>query len=216
MGGSRGPARRGVFGRLPALTALCLLAGCAAAHPPPVATAPPVAAQPATPPPAVETQGAPPANAAAPAEPLDPERIAARIAEIEAAQRTGGAADPDGAQAHELALLYTHPANRSPDYERALALMRTFLSKAAQAGRDPDVGRLTALLDAVGRLGRLLRTARSREKELVAQVESLQQREQNLEQREKDLLAENQALSARIEKLKALDLQMEKRRKSVR
>jgi HAMP domain-containing protein len=120
------------------------------------------------------------------------------------------------ALSHELALLYTHPANRSPDPEKALALMRTYLSRAPAAGADLEADRLVALLEAIGRLGRLLRESRTREKELSGQVQTLQQREGEMKKREQDLLAEIQVLQARIEKLQKLDLEMEKRRKSVR
>ena len=87
---------------------------------------------------------------------------------------------------------------------------------AAPAGEDPEADRLVALLEAIGRLGRLLRESRTREKELSGQVQTLQQREGEMKQREQDLLAEVQVLQARIEKLKKLDLEMEKRRKSVK
>jgi hypothetical protein len=214
MNGLHGGMCRGAARGLLAFWLACLLAGCVAgpqptAAPQSAAASPPAAAAP-------QPTPAPPVKELEQLAPLGPERIAARIKELEAKILKNGNADPEGALAHELALLYINPANRSPDPEKALALLRTYLSRAAPAGEDPEADRLVGLLEAIGRLGRLLRESRTKEKELAGQVQTFQQREGEMKQREQDLLAEIQILQARIEKLKKLDLEMEKRRKSVR
>jgi seryl-tRNA synthetase len=94
--------------------------------------------------------------------------------------------------------------------------LRTYLSRAAPSDNDLEVDRLIALLEAIDRLGHLQREARTREKDLSGQLQAFQQRELEMKKREEDLLAEIRALRERIEKLTVLDLEMEKRRKSVR
>ena len=196
----------------------CLLAGCAAG-PPPAATPRPAAAQTTAasrPTVAPQPTPAPQKKVPVPAVPLDPDRIAARIQELESRLLKGGPADPDGLLAHELALLYIHPANRSPEPGKALVYLRTYLARAVAADEDLEAARLVALLEAIDRLGRLLRESRTRERELSGQVQTLQVREGEAKKREQDLQAEIRSLRERIEKLQALDLEMEKRRKSVR
>jgi hypothetical protein len=148
--------------------------------------------------------------------PLGPERIAERIKELEIELQKGVKADPEGALAHELALLFIHPANRSPEPGKALLLMRTYLFRAPPGSEDLEDARLVALLEAIGRLGRLLRESRARENDLSGQVQTLQRQEEETKKREQDLLAEIRSLRETIEKLQALDLEMEKRRRSVR
>jgi hypothetical protein len=135
--------------------------------------------------------------------------------ELELQLAKGRTADPEGALSHELALLYTHPQNRSPAPGKALAPMRVYLS-AASAGTEVEAERLVALLEAIDRLGKLLRESKAREKDLFGLVQALEQRERELKDREQAHLAEIRTLRARIDKLKTLDLEMEKRRKSVR
>ena len=207
---ARGWALRRSPGLFAAVGVACLLLGCATAPAPPSAT-PPAAGQPKT-----VGQPAPVPKEAKPAPALGAEGIAARIKVLEAELLKGAKADPRGEISLELAMLYSHPANASPDHGKALAMMRAYLSLVPPEGKDPQADRLVALLEAIDRLGRLLRESRTREKEYTAQIQSLQQRERELQKREQEQLAEIELLRARIDKLKTLDLEMEKRRKSVR
>lgn len=210
---AHGWAHRRSPGSFAAVGVVCLLFGCATAPAPPPAARPPTA-PPAT---AVEKPAPGPGpTAARPAAPLGPKSITARIKALEAKLLKGAKADPRGEISLELAKLYSHPANPSPDHGKALAMMRAYLSLAPPDGKDPEADRLLALLEAIDRLGRLLRDSRTREKEYVGQIQSLQQRERELQEREQEQLAEIELLRARIDKLKTLDLEMEKRRKSVR
>ena len=200
-------------------TALALLlAGCAALP----GSAPPPAA-PALPAPAAKAPPAPAVAAPKPSAPLTPEGIAARIAELEAARKKGKDADPDGKLALELALLYIHPDNPAPDHVKALAAMRAYLALSAPASRDPLIPHIAGLLEDIDKLGRITRDGRAREKELAATVQGLEQRVAAADQRdaaakkrEQELLAQIKTLQQQIEQLQRLDLEMEKRRRSVK
>ena len=145
-----------------------------------------------------------------------PEQVTARIQELESRLRKDKKADPKGALAHELALLYVHPANRAPDYGESLAMMRTYLSLAPPGEEDLETGRLAALLEEIERLGRLLRDSKTQEKALSGQVRALQHGERYAKKREQELLAQIKTLQEQIEKIEALDMELEKRRRSVR
>jgi DNA repair exonuclease SbcCD ATPase subunit len=172
---------------------------------------------------------------------LAPDEVNAKIRELESKLGKDKKADPEGALAHELALLYVHPANRAPDYGKSLAMMRTYLSLVPQGEEDLETGRLAvlleaierllresktqekalsdlvaALLDAIERLGRLFRDSKAQEKALSDHVQALQQVERDAKKREQELLAEINTLQERIEKIQALDMEMEQRRRSVR
>jgi len=208
--------------------ALALLAAGCAAMP---GTTPPAApkAAPGAPTPAAVSAApavvapAPPATALPSfPDPISAPWITARIAELEAARKKGGA-DPDGALALELALLYSHPANPSPDHIRALAMMRGYLALAPPGTRDPLVLHIAGLLEDIDQLGKVAREARAREKELAAQAQALErrvaeagQRDAAAKKREQELLGQMKTLQQQIEQLQKLDLEMEKRRRSVR
>ncbi|HEY5999390.1 MAG TPA: hypothetical protein VI078_08860, partial [bacterium] len=170
---------------------------------------------------------APVASAAAPlAEPtpapapLTPAKIAARIAELEAARKKGSGADPDGTLALELALLYIHPDNPATDHAKALATLRAYLAASPPGSRNPLIGHIVGLLEDIEQLGRIARDARKREKEADARAQALEQSvaedEAAAKKREQDLQAQIQTLQQRIEQLQLLDLEMEKRRRSVK
>lgn len=223
----------GAAPRVPAAALALLLAGCAAAP----GSAPTGA-------PAIPAVAAAPAAApAAPAptvpkfpDPASAPWIAARIAALEAARAGGTHADPDGVIALELALLHSHPANAAPDHVKALAMMRAYLALAPAGTRDPLVLHVAGLLEDIDQLGRIAREGRGREKELAAQVQALERRAAAAEpgaagkKREQELQAQVTALQQqvttlqqqiatlqqRIEQLQQLDLEMEKRRRSVK
>lgn len=197
-----GSAGRGGFAaRLAFAAAIAgLPAGCAALP----------GASPAPAPPAAEAR-------------LGPEEVAARIAALEAALPKGKAGPRDAAAARELALLYVHPANPAPDHGKSLEMMRAYRSLAPGEAEGLETARIVALLEAVDRLGRLLREAKDQRVQLAGQVKALQQGERDAKKRELELLARAKTLQDRItmledriEKLQALDLEMEKRRRSVR
>ena len=150
-----------------------------------------------------------------PESPRGPEQVTARIQELESQLRKDKA-DPEGALAHELALLYVHPANRAPDYGKSLAMMHTYLSLAPPGKEDLETSRLAALLEAIERLGGLLRDSKTQEKALSGQVQALRHGERDAKRREQELLARIKILEERIKKIEALDMEMEKRRRSVR
>ncbi len=152
-----------------------------------------------------------------------PEQITARIQEIESQLQQNKKADPEGALAHELALLYAHPANRAPDYGKSLAMIRTYRSLARPGAEDLETSRLAALLEEIEGLGRLLEESKTQEKVLSGQVQALLQSERTAKRREhnlrvqirtlQELRGQIQALQARIEKIEALDMEIEKRRR---
>jgi hypothetical protein len=172
------------------------------------------------------------------------EQVTARIEELESQFRKDKNADPEGALAHELALLYVHPANPAPDYGRSLAMLRAYLSLAPPGEEDLETGRLAALLEVIERLGRLLRDSETQEDVLSAQeqallediehlgrllrdsktqeyvlsgqVQALQHGERDAKKREQELRAQIKTLQERIEKIQALELEMEQRRRPVR
>jgi uncharacterized coiled-coil protein SlyX len=235
MSGGRAPAGgcgRAATGALAAALAL-LLAGCAAAP-----GGAPAGGAPAAPPAASVPAAAVPPAPTVPRfpSPLTPEWIAARIVGLEAARKPGTSADPDGVIALELALLHSHPANPAPDHVKALAMMRAYLALAPPGSRDPLVLHVAGLLEDIDQLGRIAREGRGREKELAAQVQALEQRAAAAgpgaaaKKREQELQAQVTALQQqvatlqgqiatlqqRIEQLQQLDLEMEKRRRSVK
>ena len=237
MSGNRIPAGRvggAAHGALAAALAL-LLAGCAASPagtPPAAAPAASVAPAAAASSPRLATGAA--SSAAASAlprfpDPASPQWIAARIAELETLRGSGRAADPGGALALELALLHSHPSNPAADHIQALSLMRAYLALAPPGSRDPLVLHVAGLLEDIDQLGRIAREGRSREKELAAQVQALERRaaatepgaaarkrEQELQAQVTTLQQEITTLQQRIEQLQQLDLEMEKRRRSVK
>ena len=151
------------------------------------------------------------------------EQVNARIEELEFQLRKGKNADPEASLARELALLYVHPANRAPDYGRSLAMLHTYFSLAPPGEEDLETGRLAALLEAIERRGRLLQDSRTQAKALSSQVQALQHGERDAKKREQEFLAQIKilqeqikTLQEQIEKILALDMEMAKRRRSVR
>jgi len=95
-------------------------------------------------------------------------------------------------------------------------MLRTYLSPAPPGEEDLETGRLAVLLEAIEHLGRLLRDSKTQEKALSGQVQALKHGERDAKKREQELLAQIKTLQERIEKILALDMEMEKRRRSVR
>ena len=115
-------------------------------------------------------------------------------------------------------------------------MMRAYLALAPPGSRDPLVLHVAGLLEDIDQLGRIAREGRGREKELAAQVQALEQRaaangsgaaakkrEQELQaqvatlqQQVATLQQQITALQQRIEQLQQLDLEMEKRSRSVK
>lgn len=220
--------RRPAALRAAAAALALLLAGCAAA---PGGTPTPAPAVPA----AAPAPAAPAATVPRFPVPTTPAWISARIAELEALREK--APDPEGALALELALLHSHPANPATDHVKALALMRTYLALAPAGSPDQLVLHVAGLLEDIEQLGRITREARGREKELAAKLAALEQRAAEpraesaaAKKREQELQAQVASLQAqvatlqqqiatlqqRIEQLQQLDLEMEKRRRSVK
>ncbi len=104
-----------------------------------------------------------------------------------------------------LTLLYTHPDNPVPDYARALECLRQYARHDPQAGASGDIRRLTALLAAVTeKTDRLSRLAEENHR-LAAEGHALDLKIQELER-------DNRSMKAVIEKLKNLDIRLERRR----
>lgn len=136
-----------------------------------------------------------------------------------------------------LARLYLDPANPSPDYLAALAELRFFAALDPKGGAEPEVrqwigalevlararedrDRLAARLEDVTKesaearkhLSSLLRETQERGRA----AESQTREEAGLRDAVRSLTRENQELKQQIEKLKALDRQLEILRKNVR
>lgn len=104
-----------------------------------------------------------------------------------------------------LTMLYTHPDNPAPDYARALECLRQYARHDPQAGASGDIRRLTALLAAVTeKTDRLARLAEENHR-LAAEGHALNLKIQELER-------DNRSMKAVIEKLKNLDIRLERRR----
>lgn len=175
--------------RLAPLLVAALLAACAGAAPPgprPDAVPAPAAASPAAPPPAAR-------------EPEERELLR-RLAEMLAPEQ-GGAPDFPGAARELGAYLALHPGDRGLPALRSLA----------------------ALLDGVERLDGELRIARTR---TGVQAETILEQQRRLDQLAaagaqdraalERLAKENRELKAVVERLKALEMSMEEKRKKVR
>lgn len=104
-----------------------------------------------------------------------------------------------------LALLQTHPDNPAPDYARALHCLRRYAQYDPQAAGSESIRRLTALLAAV--TAKTDRAAQLAEENhhWAAECRALEQKTQELER-------SNRSMKAVIEKLKNLDIRLEKRR----
>lgn len=104
-----------------------------------------------------------------------------------------------------LGLLHTHPDNPAPDYARALECLRQYAQHDPQAAASEPIRRLTALLTAVTE--KTDRTA-----QLAAENQGLADERQSLEQKIEALERSNRNMKAVIEKLKNLDIRLERRR----
>lgn len=104
-----------------------------------------------------------------------------------------------------LALLQTHPDNPAPDYARALHCLQRYAQYDPQAAGSESIRRLTALLAAV--------TAKTdRAAQLAAENHHLAAECRALEQKTRELERSNRSMKAVIEKLKNLDIRLERRR----
>jgi hypothetical protein len=104
-----------------------------------------------------------------------------------------------------LGLLYTHPDNSAPDYARALQCLRQYAEHDPQAAASDPIRRLTVLLAAV--------TAKTDQlTQLAAENSRLAAEGHALDQKIKELERSNRDMKAVIEKLKNLDIRLERRR----
>lgn len=136
---------------------------------------------------------------------LTSETVAEKIADTTRALED---ADQPAQQARlllTLSLLYTHPDNPAPDYAQALDCLHQAAQRDPQAAASERVRHLTALMAAVAeRTDRLARVAEEN-RQLTEKGNALNQKIQELER-------SNRSMKAVIEKLKNLDIRLEKRR----
>lgn len=104
-----------------------------------------------------------------------------------------------------LTLLYTHPDNPAPDYARALECLRQYARHDPQAGASGDIRRLTILLAAVTEKTDRLDRLAEENRRLAAEGHALDLKIQELER-------DNRNMKTVIEKLKNLDIRLERRR----
>jgi len=101
-------------------------------------------------------------------------------------------------------------------------MMRAYLELSPSGAQDTETGRVAGLLEAIDRLGRLLRESRRAKKSFRPGPgapdprRGAEQRDASAKKREQELQAQIQTLQQRIEQLQRLDLEMERRRRSVR
>ncbi len=134
--------------------------------------------------------------------------------------------EPDSAAAAEsfyyLSLLYSHHKKRQPDYQKALQNLESYIRLNPEAGKKNDVKYLLSLFRKIETLGAKNNTLKAKNNALKAKNDALKKDRAKLKRnsttlkREKEqLTTENLNLQDIIEQLKLLDIQLEKRRKSV-
>ena len=104
-----------------------------------------------------------------------------------------------------LALLQTHPDNPAPDHARALYCLRRYAVIDPQAGSSEPIRRLSALLAALTEKTEQVAQLAEENHRLAAECRALEQKTQELER-------SNRSMKAVIEKLKNLDIRLERRR----
>jgi septal ring factor EnvC (AmiA/AmiB activator) len=102
-------------------------------------------------------------------------------------------------------------------------MMRAYFALAPPRPANSLIGHVAALLEEIDRMGRVARDSRASEKELDSQVKTLEQdlaeagqRQAAAKKREQELLAQIKTLQQQIDQLQKLDLEIERRRRSVR
>ena len=104
-----------------------------------------------------------------------------------------------------LALLYAHYNNPAPDYSRSLSMFEKYLLL------DPDSRKKDEALYMKTLLQELVETDKERT-HLESETAKLKQNNKKITDKNAKLVGENQALNDAIEKLKLLDLRLEKKR----
>lgn len=126
----------------------------------------------------------------------------------------------------DLAKLYLSPKNPGRDTIKAASELEMFLKTTPQGNKRDDAENILMILNEIHRnktyiteLQKKLeqaQPARDEIKEAHLQIEKLIRENSLLKKRQKELLADNNKLEKTIEKLKFLDLNLEKKRKDFR
>jgi hypothetical protein len=136
---------------------------------------------------------------------LAAETVAEKIASTNRALAEAAEADHQAQLLLTLSLLYSHPDNPAPDYARALECLRQYAQRDPQAVVSERIRHLKALLTAVTE--NAVRLA-----QLAEENRQQAEKDKALDQKIQELERENRNMKAVIEKLKNLDIRLEKRR----
>lgn len=104
-----------------------------------------------------------------------------------------------------LATLYAHPANESPEYDRSLRMLGSYLSLEPDSLKKNEVLFMKNLLEEIV-------AARKRQAQLATESAVVKKRVAALEKKNASLAEENRALNDSIEKLKLLEIRLEEKR----
>ena len=145
---------------------------------------------------------------------LKPEDFQEEIKRLEKAYDSGGLSAPEKAEnQHRLALLYLMPANPHRDLRKGAAALQNYLQQLPEGLAKTEGNLWLQLLRDKITLEKGYRELRERSDSETA---ALEKEKQHLSLRLKDLADDNAKLKQDLEKLKMIDLSVEKKRKSYR
>lgn len=112
---------------------------------------------------------------------------------------------------YNLALLYSHHNNVSPDYGKALKALRLYARNLPPGRKKYDVLYLENLLENLEGLGQIRREYA----ELQIQHQELEKNYAKLRQQLDELIQEHRATKETIEQLKMLDIKLEQKKRDI-
>lgn len=115
-----------------------------------------------------------------------------------------------------LAVLYSSYKNEGPDYVSALAALEKYKAVYNGGGNESEINTLHSLLLRVQHLSdnKSVKRLRSNNRALIKKSRALTKHNKDLLQQNNELIINNKALKETIEKLGAIDLKLEQKRKS--
>lgn len=109
----------------------------------------------------------------------------------------------------QLAILYSHPDNPSPNYQASLKMLKMYLEHGSDKERRDIASYLVPILTRILELNLQVQKGDER-------TQTLRQEKRTLQEANRKLLEESKEMKETLEKLKALDLQLDEQRKQIR
>ncbi|MBN1930710.1 MAG: hypothetical protein JW786_03780 [Desulfobacterales bacterium] len=154
---------------------------------------------------------------------LQTEAIETEISRLESSSESSDGSLFDPKSYFYLALLHSHYKNPEPNYKRALEKLEEYILIEPESEQNNSVQYLLSLLDRLVKnenscnaLKTQITTLKEEKRALQEEtVTKLERQKESLTQKYENLVRENQDMKEIIEKLKHLDIQLEKKRKNI-